>query len=82
MAHAQLPYILTIPAGGVPQVPAAAIPVADLADASHAYQDHRMRFAGRALTFPPGQVLIGSNAFEVAPEGGVWFDNAMIVGAQ
>lgn len=71
MKHPHLPYTLIIAAGN--NIPMATIPVRDLADASSAYQDFRMRNA--PTTCPPGKVTIGAATFDVAEDGRVMYGN-------
>lgn len=78
MSHPHLPHTLMI---GMPDIlPMASIPVRDLADASHAYQDYRMRNA--PTTCPPGEVVIGFQTFEVAQDGSVWVNNVKVLEPQ
>mgnify|MGYP000946404277 CR=1 FL=1 len=77
MAHPHLPYTLVI---GFNTPTPVRIAVADLPDASHAYQDYRMR--NSPTTCPAGFVLIGATEYTVAQDGSVWADDAMIVRPQ
>lgn len=74
MSHPHLPYTLIIGHD------VARIPVRDLADASCAYQDYRMRHA--ALSCPAGAVTIGDRTYSVGPDGTVWSGNFMLLEAQ
>lgn len=78
MSHAQLPYTLTI--GNPTNIPMVTIPVRDLADASCAYQDYRMRNA--PTTCPPGRVAIGAAYFDVAEDGRVMYGNFVVLEPQ
>ena len=72
-AHPQLPHVLRI--GRRER-----INVADLADASHAYQDARDESGEGASTFPEGRIDIGGKAYRISYNGRVWAGTSYVAG--
>lgn len=70
-----LPYTLVI--ANLPVRSTECIPVADLADASHAYLDFMRRF--RPTTRPTGRVEIGGHSFEITQDGTVMLGENIVV---